>query len=148
MENNESNNESKSLSAAQPEPGPADRRAFIKAAVKTAVAGTVVAGIAASAGKAEAATAVTGICGGAVTVPKAVVKAQVMFNKGVPITRQNIIDVLWGIIDGSSCPACGLGGFPGTNDPGTVTQIELGTAYLDGSQVSAVVFTDANNGCP
>ncbi len=147
MENNESNNESKSLSAAQPESGPADRRAFIKAAVKTAVAGTVVAGIAASAGKAEAAT-VTGACGGAVSVPKAVVKAQVMFNKSLPITRQNIIDVLWGVIDGSSCPGCGLGGFPGTTDPGTVTQIELGTAYLEGSQVSAVIFTDANTGCP
>ena len=146
MEDNESNNESKALSAAQLESESADRRTFMKAAVKTAVAGAVVAGIAASAGKAEAATAITGTCGGAVVVPKAVVKARVMFNNRLAITRQNVIDVLGGIFDGCACPACGLGGVPGNTNPGTVTEIELAMAYLDGSQVSAVIFTDANTG--
>jgi hypothetical protein len=149
MENNESDNDSK-LPVTTDEPRSADRRSFMRAAVKTAVAGGVVAGIAASVTKAEAAprVAAAGACGAAVEVPKAVVKARVLLNNQMQIGRQNIIDILGGIFDGSVCAACGLGGYPGPIDPGTVTQISVEMAYLPKDQLSAVIFSDAGgNGC-
>jgi hypothetical protein len=142
MKNHESNNESEIPSGAQLESMSGDRRAFIKAAVKTAVAGTVVAGIATSAGTAEAGTT-SGFCGTPVVVPPAVVKARVLFNKQIPITRQQVMATLSSIFDASSCLSCGMVGVFGPFDPGTVTEIHLGLGYLDGSQVSAVSFTDA-----
>jgi hypothetical protein len=132
------NNESKS----------ADRRAFMKTAVKTAVTGTVVAGIAASVSKAEAAPAAGGTCGEPIQVPNAVVKARVLFNNQMEINRQNIIDVLGGIFDNGVCAACGLGGYPGPKEPGTVTEISLEMAYLPKGQLSAVIFSDSGgDGC-
>jgi hypothetical protein len=139
MEDHESSNESQS-EAGQAEVRAADRRAFMKSAVKTVVAGTAVVGIAGSVGRAEAATA---SCGGSLVAPKAVVKAHVVFNNQAPVKRQDIINVIGGIFDGSVCAACGLGGYPGPFDPGTVIEITLGTAFLQSDQLSSVLFTDA-----
>src|SRR5262249_14223832 len=97
MEDNESN----------PESPAADRRSFMKAAVKTAVAGAALAGIAGAASTAEA-----GVCSTAIAVPRSVVKARVLFNNQMQITRQNLLDALNKILDASRCTACGLGGFP------------------------------------
>lgn len=137
-------NESKTPSVAQAESTSADRRAFMK----TVVTGTVAAGLVATAGKAEAATTVAGTCGAAVEVPRAVVKARVLLNNQMQIDRNHIIDVIGGIFDGSVCAACGLGGFPGPKDPGTVTEIKLEMAYLPKDQLSAVIFSESGgDGC-
>jgi hypothetical protein len=135
-------NESKTPSVAQAESTSADRRAFMK----TVVTGTVAAGLVATAGKAEA--AVEGTCGAAIEVPNAVVKARVLLNNQMQIDRNHIIDVIGGIFDGSVCAACGLGGYPGTKDPRSVTEIKLERAYLPQGQLSAVIFTESGgDGC-
>jgi hypothetical protein len=144
MQNNESGNEGQSVEAGA-DAKAADRRSFMRAAVKTAVAGTVAVGIAGAASKADAAPLV-GACGAAVEVPKAVVKARVLLNNQVKLGRQDIIDILGGIFNGSACTVCGLGGFPGTRDPGTVIEIGFELAYLPKDQLSAVVFTEVNGG--
>ncbi|HMG23816.1 MAG TPA: hypothetical protein VK607_20925 [Kofleriaceae bacterium] len=133
MENDDSNNQS-----AESEPKSADRRTFMRAAVKTVVAGTAVAGIAAASGTASAAPAV---CGGNVQVPKAVVKARVLCNAQKPIRRDDLIALINGIFDTSVCPACGLGGFPGPWDPGTVIELSIENSFLPDGQAAAVLFT-------
>lgn len=118
-----------------------DRRSFMKTAVKTVVAGAAVAGITGVAAKAEAAT-----CGGSLVAPKAVVKANVQLNNQLPIKSQDIQAIINGLFNGSACPTCGLNGFPGPIDPGTIIQITIGTAFLPGDQMSSVIFTDAGGG--
>jgi hypothetical protein len=142
MRDHESNIES----TAQVEAPQADRRAFMKSAVKTVVAGTAVVGLAASIGNAEAAPTIAATCGGSLDVPRAVVKAKVLFNNQMGIKRQDIIDLLGGIFDKSTCPTCGLGGFPGPFEPGTVLEITLGTAFLQRDQPVDVIFTEAGGG--
>src|ERR1044071_4557305 len=139
MDENESR-ETQTQTAPAPESRGADRRSFMKTAVKTVVAGAAVAGVAGAAGKAEAAT-----CGGLIPVPKAVVKAHVRFNNQAQIKRQDIINVLNGIFDTSVCPTCGLGGF-GPWDPGTVLEITFGTAFMGGDQISNVMFEQVGGG--
>jgi hypothetical protein len=142
MKDNESNVES----TAQVEGAQADRRAFMKSAVKTVVAGTAVVGLAATIGNAEAAPGIAATCGGLVEVPRAVVKAKVLINNQMGIKRQDILDLVGGIFDKSACPTCGLGGFPGPFDPGTVLEITLGTAFLGRDQPVSVIFTEAGGG--
>lgn len=116
----------------------ADRRSFMKTAVKTVVAGAAVAGIAGASSTAQAAT-----CGGTLTAPKAVVKATVRFNNQLAIKRDDVIAVITGLFNGSQCPACGLNGFPGPVDPGTIIEINIGSAFLPQDQLSNVIFTEA-----
>jgi hypothetical protein len=135
MENDDTNMESGETVSA-------DRRSFMRVAVKTVVAGTAVAGIAAAAGTASAAP----VCGGSVQVPKAVVKARVLCNAAKPIRRDDLIAVISSIFDASTCPACGLGGYPGPWDPGTVLELSVETAFLPEGQPAAVMFTQIAGG--
>lgn len=137
MENDDSNTQSGAGESVS-----ADRRSFMRVAVKTVVAGTAVAGIAAAAGTASAAP----VCGGSVQVPKAVVKARVLCNATKPIRREELIAVIGSIFDSSTCPACGLGGYPGPWDPGTVLELSLETAFLPEGQPAAVMFTQIAGG--
>jgi len=140
MEDRESSHESNPGSAAA-ESRAADRRAFMKSAVKTVVAGTAIAGIAATAGKADAA------CPVSVVAPKAAVKAHLLFNNQVAFKRQDLINLINQIFDGGPCPTCGLGGYPQIlqGDP-AIIEIRLATAFLPSDQLSTVVFTDAASG--
>src|SRR5262249_39700392 len=141
MENRESNSES-GASDAQP----ADRRTFMKAAVKTAVAGAVVAGGAAAPRRPHATAGNPprrAACGTAVQVPPAVVKAQVLFNNQMPVTLDNLFETLRGIFSASACPMCGFGGVPGPRDPGTVIEVSLRAGYLDTGHLAIVNFMDA-----
>jgi hypothetical protein len=139
MEDNESR---ETQTETAPESRGADRRSFMKTAVKTVVAGAAVAGVVGAVGKAEAAPS----CSGPQPVPKAVVKAHIRFNNQAQIKRQDILAIINGIFDTSVCPTCGLGGYPGPWDPGTVLEITLGTAFLGGDQLSSVSFEQAGGG--
>jgi hypothetical protein len=135
MQNDDSNNSSSGAEAAG-----ADRRSFMRTAVKTVVAGAAVAGgVAAMTGSASAAPQIPGACG-AVTVPKAVVKARVVCNNIKRIRRDDLITLLTSIFDASSCPACGLGGFPGPLEDYTIAAISLETGFLPEGQPAAVIF--------
>ena len=119
----------------------ADRRSFMKTAVKTVVAGAAVAGIAGASSTAQAAS-----CGGSLIAPKAVVKAHVTFNNQAQIKREDVLAIINGLFNGSACPACGLNGFPGLRDPGTIIEINIGSGFLPPDQLSNVQFTDAGGG--
>lgn len=124
------------------EPGAqADRRSFMKTAVKTVVAGAAVAGIAGASSTAQAAT-----CGGSLIAPKAVVKAHVTFNNQVQVKRDDVLALVSALFNGSVCPACGLNGFPGPRDPGTIIEINISSGFLPSDQLSNVIFTDAGGG--
>lgn len=131
-ESNESNSEA----------AKADRRSFMKTAVKTVVAGAAVAGIAGASSTAQAASS----CGGSLIAPKAVVKAQVTFNNQVQVKREDVLAIISGLFNGSVCPTCGLNGFPGPRDPGTIIEINIGSGFLPSDQLSNVQFTDAGGG--
>ena len=137
MGNHESDNELNHPPATQAESRSSDRRGFMKAAV----AGAAVAGIAVTAGKAEAG----GVCTPVMTVPRALVSARVLFNNQLQITRQNIEDVLSRIFNASACPNCGFGGFL-NQGLGVLTELRMETAYLDPSQQVSVIFSNASVG--
>ena len=120
----------------------ADRRSFMKTAVKTVVAGAAVAGIAGASSTAQAAPS----CGGSLIAPKAVVKAHVTFNNQVQLKRDDILSLVTSLFNGSVCPTCGLNGFPGLRDPGTIIEINIGSGFLPSDQLSNVQFTDAGGG--
>lgn len=142
------NNDSKKPSVAQAEPTStsADRRAFMK----TVVTGTVAAGIAASVGKAEAATA-SDACSTRVDLPTDMpVKATVMINKNQAVSIDVILQTIHDIFEDGHCPSCGLFGWPGggNNNPGTVTEISFQQAFLAKDQVYAVHYAPAPNPNP
>ncbi|MBZ4418838.1 hypothetical protein [Myxococcus sp. RHSTA-1-4] len=100
----------------------ADRRNFMK----TVVTGTVAAGLVATVGKAEAATA--GLCGKPVALPVAPVKAKVVFNNKRPPTLADLHAALDDIIRPSGCPNCGLGGV--IKDLGIIRELVFDTGHL------------------
>jgi hypothetical protein len=119
-------------------PEAADRRSFMKTAVKTVVAGAAVAGIAGASSTAQAAS-----CGGSLIAPKAVVKANVVFNNQQQVKRDEIIALINTLFNGSFCTFCGLNGFPGPRDPGTIIEINISSGFLPSDQQSNVIFTEA-----
>jgi hypothetical protein len=132
-------NESKKQPVAQTEPSSADRRTFMK----NVVTGTVAAGIVASVGKAEAATAAgADTCGAQAKLPQdRAVKATIMLNRNSRISRDQIIDVIGGIFENGGCPPCGLFGWPGG---GTIDDISFEKAYLPDDVTMLVAYTDAD----
>lgn len=124
-------NESKSLSPAQAEPVSADRRAFMK----TMVAGTVVAGMTASVGKAEAATPVD-ICGGEVELPKGPSVVKVVFNQNKPPTVEMLQETIKELMGRSGCEGCGFVGILDFNER-IIRELRFETAYL-GKDANAI----------
>ena len=127
----------KTATSEQSEAKSEGRRSFLKAAI----GGAAAAGVVATVSKAAAAPAAT--CGAANQVPRAIVKAQVLFNNDYNVTLQEIIDHIHTVFDGSVCSACGMGGWPGPRDPGTVIELQLARAFLPKDQKSAVIYTGA-----
>jgi hypothetical protein len=132
MQSNES--KAKPAAPAQAETVSADRRAFMK----TVVTGTVAAGLVASAGKAEAAAADP--CGNPVQVPPSTVRAKLLVSADGRVTRDQIINVIGDIFNGSNCPNCGLIGIP--DDPREIKDILVAKAHLPAGTLTMVVFED------
>ncbi len=134
-------NESKQpeVSNSQPEPASANRRAFMK----TVMTGTVAAGLAASVGKAEAATP-NALCGATDFPTSGPTSIKVIVNKNNPVTLDRLWEIIYGTFQPSGCPNCGLGGVPhDPNGPFPISDISIESAYLSKDVDSAVIIQDA-----
>jgi hypothetical protein len=124
----------------QPEPSAANRRMFMK----TMVTGTVAAGLAASVGKAEAATP-TAICGVPEQYPtRAPTSVKLLVNRNNPVTLDRLWEIIHGTFEPSGCPNCGLIGVPyDPNGPYPISDISIEVAYLSREVDSMVILQDA-----
>ncbi|MFL5343540.1 MAG: hypothetical protein ACJ8AT_02045 [Hyalangium sp.] len=134
-------NESKKpeVSNSQPEPAAANRRAFMK----TVMTGTVAAGLAASVGKAEAATP-NALCGDTALPASGPTSVRILVNKNNPASLDRIWQLIHDTFQPSGCPNCGLGGVPhDPNGPFPISDVHIEVAYLSKDVDSAVIIQDA-----